>query len=419
MSDGTLERKLLSRMTTQKDIQTVWEMGLSADAFLEPINRRLFEFMIDYWQSSLMQHAPTWVVMAEEYPSVPLLAEVEESTEWLVDAIRRRWLINQGQHIIREATANLSKDPLAVLSQMWHESYEVTETVAPRSTRVDLSQNVPERREAYSRKNTRHETGMTVGLPELDTHTRGALPGELVVVAAFTKVGKSWWLAKTAVEARRQGHIPLLMTLEQGVAEMTERIDALHSGVSYARLQRGGLDFDEMRQLSEARDTMAGMGPFYVEKPQRGERTIKNMANRCRQLGADYLIIDQLSFIDAERDYRGDKQLTQKHGDLIFDLKDEINRESAGRIPCMLAVQFNRDTMKDKTTGGKGELYNFAHSSMIEQTADLCLALWRNPEMRNNNSTGLGIIGARRADLRDFLLRWELTERTLIEARQQ
>jgi len=414
---ATLERKLISKLVELKEVTLVWEMGLRAEVFEEPINRRVFQWMLDYWLEHRMQHAPTWLVMEQEFPAVPLLTEVEEPTEWLVEHLRRRWVINQGQDIIERTIPLLTEDPYVAMSMMWHDAYDITETTTPRLARVDLSQNAAERREAYIRKNAFQEMGMTLGIPELDTHTRGVLPGELAVVAGYTKTGKSWLLALAAVAARRAGHTPLLMTLEQGITEMGERIDALWSGVSYTRLQQGSLTFEEMDKLRAARAEIDASGPFLVEKPQRGDRTVKTMANRCRQIGADYLIVDQLAWMDAEREYKGDRSMTQKHTDLIFDLKDEINRESAGRLPCFLAVQFNRETMRDKAAGGKGELYNFAHSSMIEQTADLCLGIWRSPEMRNNNSMGVAVIGARRCDLREWLLAWYLGERTEIRVR--
>jgi hypothetical protein len=140
------------------------------------------------------------------------------------------------------------------------------------------------------------------------------------------------------------------------------------------------------------------------------------MVSRARQANSGVLIIDQLSFIDAERNYSGDSALRMKHGDLVFELKDEISRETAGKIPCLLAVQLNRQAAAG---GGRGELYNFANSSMVEQTVDLALGLWRNSEMRANNAMGLDIMGSRRCDTRSWTLAWHLTDRTEISVREE
>ena len=414
-----LERKLLSTLTESAGIARVWELGLRAEVFEEPINRAVFGWMIDYWLDSHMKLAPTWVVMEAEFPSVALEAEVEESVQWLVDSLKHRYMVNQAQDIMRSAATTTVTDPIGSMSQLWQQAYDACQAVAPRSTRVDLSQTVADRRRRYSARHEQIESGLTLGLAELDQHTRGLIPGELAAVVAYTKTGKSWLLANAAVAAKKAGRTPLLMTLEQGIEEIDARIDAIWSGVSYSRLQAGQLDFNEARRLRDAQEEMAEMGPFLVEKPDRGERTVKQMTSRCRQVGADYLLIDQLSFIDADRDYSGDRAITAKHGDIIFDLKDDINRESAGRIPCMLAVQMNREGVRDKASGGRGGLSNIANSSMIEQTVDIALGLWRNSEMRESNITGLDIMGARRSDIKSWLLNWRLTDRTEISVREE
>jgi len=159
---------------------------------------------------------------------------------------------------------------------------------------------------------------------------------------------------------------------------------------------------------------MQTLGPLYVERPERGERTVALMVNRARQLGADYVIIDQLSFIDGEKDnYRGDRPLTQKHSDIVFALKDEISRESRGSIPCLLAVQFNRDSLNEVS------LKSFANTSAIEQTVDLALGLSRTADMRANRLMRLDILGARRSDIASYLLRWDLSHQSRISVDEE
>jgi len=418
MSD--LEKILLAKMTDTKELARVYEMGLRRAVFVEAICGHAFEWMIDYWLATNMTLAPSWVVMETEYPSIPLPHTTEEfATEWVVDTLKRRWITNKIQNLMLDAAKTSEEDPEATLSRLWHDAYDATEVVVPRYARVDMSQNVDARRQRYAHRHDRdHTGGVTLGLPELDAHTRGILPGELAAVAGYTKVGKTFLMLNAAVSARAQGWTPLIMTLEQSIEEIEERIDALASGVSYQRLQEGSLTISESTKLIATREMVAEMGPLHVEQPQRGERTVKNMCARARQIGADYLIIDQLSFMDGERDYTGDRATTAKHGDLIYDLKNEIGRASAGMLPCLLAVQQNRET-QSKDSGGRGALKNFAHSSMIEQTVDLALGLWRTNEARANNSMMIDIMGARRCDLKSWILSWHLSDRTEVAVREE
>lgn len=418
---NTLERKLLARMTTPEGMGRVWEMGVRGEVFDDPIHRFAFQFMVDYWLGTQMRQPPTWVVMEAEYPQLPLPAEVEESTEWLVQWLQKRYAGAEVQELLRSAARTSKDDPQGTLDRMWHGAYDAAQATAPRYTRVDITETVAARRERYARDiELQARAGVQIGLEELDNHTRGILPGELCAAAAYTKTGKSWLLAHTFTSALRAGLRPIFFSLEMGIAEIEDRIDALWSGVSYQRLSQRELSFEESGRLRAAQDEMQGMvdGHGHIERPQRGERTVKHMVSRARQVGADILIIDQLSFIDADRAYTGDSALRMKHGDLVFELKDEISRESAGKLPCVMAVQLNRAAAAGGG-GGRGELYNFANSSMVEQTVDLALGLWRNQEMRANNAMGLDIMGSRRCDTRSWTLAWHLSDRTEIRIREE
>ena len=303
---------------------------------------------------------------------------------------------------------------MGTLRRLWGEAYSASETVAPRFDRVNMADTVEDRRQRYGLREENRGVGMTLGIPALDQHTNGLLPGELAAVGAFSKVGKTVFLIHAATQARRQGFTPVVFTLEMSIPEIEDRIDAFYSQVSYNRLTHGELTMQEMQTLRAAQSEMSTLGPLYVEKPERGERTVRNLTNRARQLGADYMIIDQLSFLDPENGYHRD--LTSKHSEIIFDLKAEISREAAGAIPCLLAVQLNRASLQQDNGIG---LQNFANTSSIEQTVDIALGLSRTREERANRVMRLDILGARRSDIRSWLLRWELTNSSRIDVLEE
>lgn len=237
----------------------------------------------------------------------------------------------------------------------------------------------------------------------------------LYLTDGHTLTHNSWTLCHTAIQAHLAGFKPVLFTLEMTTKEMAHRIDAFASGVGYDMISDGNVFGDDLRRLHESQEALRDRGSLHVERPERGERTVKYMVNRARQLGADIMMIDQLSFMDSELDYKGDQALRHKHGEIMFDLKDEISRDSAGAIPCMLAVQLNRDSQRGD--GGRGQMHQFANSSFIEQTVDIAFGLWRNENMRQNNAMGFDIMGSRRGDKRSWLLEWRLSGRTAISVR--
>ncbi len=303
--------------------------------------------------------------------------------------------------MLREAAKNSTVDPIGSLKNLHAAAYSTAEDVAPRNLRSDMS-NVEARRERYGR---RHEHPQGVGVPYgidlLDTHTGGILPGEVAVLGAFSGVGKTMFMLHAAAQAIRKGHRPLVYTLEMSIPECEDRIDAMYSGVSYNRLTRGNLSIDEGRALHDAQEELRGL--VHVERPDEGERTVASLCARARQLGADYLFIDQLSFMEP-----GQRVLSLKehHSVIIKALKTEVSRPGM-EIPCLLVAQANRDSLKEGLT-----LSSFSNATEIEATVDAALGLHRTQDMRNNHVMRLDILKSRRSDTSSYLLRWELTERT-------
>lgn len=407
----SLDRRLLFHLTDPANVSAVWDLGVRSEVFEDPLSRAAYRFITDYWLSAQMEKAPTPLVLATEFPGLTIDGDVDESVAWLSEAILRRYASNQLQEMLTAAAVTANEDPLGTLRSLQSATYTASETVTPRNIRSDMS-NINERRLRYGQR-AEQEGGITLGLDELDRHTGGLLPGELCAVGAFSKTGKTMFLVNAAVAARRQGHTPMVFTLEMSRREVEDRIDALFSGVSYNRFSHSELTMDEVRTWHAAQEELAALGPIYVERPERGERTVALMVNRARQAGADYIIIDQLSFIDGEREYRGERATTSKHSDIVFALKDEIARDSRGAIPCLMAVQFNRDSLNEVS------LKSFANTSSIEQTVDLALGLSRTSDMRANRLMRLDILGARRSDIASYLLRWELINASRITVSEQ
>lgn len=399
-----LEGLVLSRLLEPNVMAESWDLGLREEVFEDPQNRSIFGFIQEYWLSEHMDRTPTVQVIQHEFPGWEPLTDQEESVTWLVGALKKRLAANKAQEIMREAAQVSVDDPNEALNILFDGAWEAKKSLLERVNRSDMSQNIEERRKRYSEQ-TDLFGGVPIGLDEVDEHTQGILPGELVAVAASTKTGKSFLLVKAALEARRAGFTPYIATLEMSVAEMEERVDALSSGVGYGRMQRRELNFEEQKRLTASQDRLADLGPLYIEQPNRGERTVQYLTSRARQLGADFLLIDQLSFMESRRFY---PSTTDKHAEIIHELKEDVANSSSGKLPTMLAVQLNR-AASNENASQRGNMQNIANSSAIEQTVDLAYGLYRNKEIRANDCMVLDILGSRRTDPKSWLLEWKLS----------
>lgn len=407
MSD--FERKLLSCLTTSEEMTRVWEIGLRPEVFEEPINEAVFAFILDYWYTEQMQKVPTRDILEYEFPGVTLYPTVEESVNYLVEVLQKRYATNKLQEMIRSAAVTSEEDPKGTLKSLFGNAYAAAENIVPRFARSNMATSIEQRRLRYLNRQENQGSGVTLGFPVLDSHTNGLRPGELCAVGAFSKVGKTMFLANAAIQARKQGATPLFITLEMSKEEIEDRLDAIFSEVSYNRLTHGELTPQEAMSLRTAQDELSQLGDLYIERPMEGERTVPHIVSRARQLGADYLIIDQLSFMEPVGQHR---ELTSKHAEIVASLKKEIARDSAGQIPCLLAVQLNRASLSQPEGVG---LQNFANTSVIEQTVDLALGLSRSRDERANRLMRLDILGARRSEIQAWILRWELINETKLE----
>ena len=409
-----LERELLSQLTDRSELALAWEHGLRAEVFVDPICRAAFTWCLNYWQETQMQQVPTRAVLLHEFPQLKDLEPSDSATMWLVEKLQDNWARVRLQEALIQAADTSSEQPKETARSLWQQVYDISEKIAPRVTQMDLSENADTRWSWYTDglNRTGYE-GVTLGLPELDAHTQGVIPGEVVVVSAYSKVGKTVWLANAAVAAKKQGHTPIFFTLEMGLKEMATRMDALWSGVSYERLTNHTLNQDEVTRLREAREEIAELGPFKLDRPERGERTVKYLMSKARWMGCSYVLIDQLSFLDGTKDYYRDQK--SKFSEIVYDLKDEATRDSSGKLPVQMAVQLNRDSVSSKEGIG---MHHIAGASEVEQTVDLALALSRSRELRASNAMRLDITGARRCDLRSWLLSWHLSDRTEIAIRE-
>ncbi len=73
--------------------------------------------------------------------------------------------------------------------------------------------------------------GVPTGLKPFDAEQRGLFPGEVVIVAASTGVGKSWLLCYMAAHAYEAGRRVLVVSPELTAGEQSARLDSVLAGI--------------------------------------------------------------------------------------------------------------------------------------------------------------------------------------------
>ena len=393
-----VERCLLGRLFVPEEIGKAWDIGLRAEHFIEPLTQAVYHFTTAYWLENAKTAAPTALVLATEFSGLVLPTAVEESTTWLAGEIKRRFLRRQLQDVVMGSLTTLVEDPEGTLHTLTTAGFALKESTVARLSRVNMADTIAERRERYAKRRENPQgLGVTLGFDELDFHTGSLLPGELAVVGAMAKTGKTFMLLNAALNAVSKGHKPIVYSLEVSLSDMQDRADAILSGVSYDRLSKGRLFPDEEQTLYETQEILRDCGGLLIERPERGERTPAHLCARARQAGCDYMLIDQLSHMEAGHTTPNRKE---QYASILKNLHDEISRPGM-EIPCFLAVQARR---------GDTELTieSFADAAEVEREADILLGISRTDQEYDNEMMRMTILGARRCATAKWMLKWQL-----------
>lgn len=381
--------------------------------------RPVVEWAVNYYFDSGCKQAPSEEALRLEWGSVLEAEEIElepvedeyETTEWALKYLRSQYIHVGWQEWIKDATTEMASsftdDRLEIFDKHAAELAEMRAKVRSRTAEATGATAFDDALRRYDERRLRGDEpfGMMLGLEHLDAHTNGIHPGELAILAAGPKTGKSWLLAKAVLHEWRRGRRAGLFTLENSVEMTIDRIVCLDAMVSYRDWQRGRCTEEEVHRIEMSRDALAeATGDLVVIMPPRGQRTVEFMTREAHMRGIESLAIDQLTFIEASTS-RG-KQRWETVRDIMHDLKTEISTGQT-KLPCLLAHQINREGVKAADKTGFLEMYMLAESSEVERTADWVFGVYRSQDERIAELAKLQVLAARREDVASWLMRYD------------
>jgi len=213
-------------------------------------------------------------------------------------------------------------------------------------------------------------SGTTTGFSDLDAHTTGLQPTELIILAARPSMGKTALVCNVAEGVARSGKGVLLFSLEQSNLELAERFLCITAKVNGHDLRAGNLNAEQRDKLMEASDELSRMPLYIDDKPGRTMGQIAALARRLhRKSPLGVIIIDYLQLV--EPDDKGSPREQQIAG--ISRRLKFLAKEL--RVPVIALAQLNRgvELREDK----RPRLADLRESGAIEQDADMVMFLHR------------------------------------------
>lgn len=410
------EKVLFQHLTVVDSLGIIVAEGLPPEQIPTPELREVYLWSIDYYDRASGERAPSVELMRERWGDllddheIEIEYDPEDAIEWSISTLRGNYAHAESQRFVRAFSTGMGEAaPEAYVKTVWEHAEALTTLALQlerKASHVDLREGIRDRLRAYEARVGAGFGGMSMGMEAVDEQTHGIHPGELAVMAAGPKTGKSYFLAMAAYREWERGRIPILFTLENDVPMTLDRIACLTVQVDPERWQRGECGPEEVEAIRSQIDHIEQADrPFWIIQPDADRRSMQHFAREALLRGADSLFIDQLTFVDAPNP-RDPRHLQIRA--MMHDLKEMIST-GVRRLPCLLAHQINREGVEAARKIGRLYMEHMAEGSEVERTADFVFGLFQTHENRNTARAQLQMLAARRTMLQNWMLDWNIS----------
>lgn len=281
--------------------------------------------------------------------SAGAIAQVARDGESLVEDI-----IAESNKLLTRACARIQDKPVMTLANAASAYWDKLEMLAQGDTAL----------------------GLPSGYPELDNLIMCLERGNLYLIAARPRVGKTMFMLNIArlIAQRQERPRVLFVSIEMTLDQLTNRLMAAESGIPSERLRSGQL---APQDWDKSLDAIAHFNSwqFYIEDA--GNLTATKLRNLClqhqREHGLDVVFVDYLQLMRGETRHKGDDgNRVQEVSEISRSLKllaRELN------VPMVAASQLSRaiENRADK----RPQLSDLRESGSLEQDADVVIFLYR------------------------------------------
>jgi replicative DNA helicase len=338
---------------------------------------------------SAAYHYANGVVVTDIYEQIatmsPTIAEARACLSSLIEHRRRAEVVTTLGEI-----ADYAKNPeLALADTLEEAQYNLEQLavgmIATESQDDDAFEYVlPSVLTRYDERAARGDglAGLSYGIPSLDRITAGMTPGQLIVIGARPRMGKSvlgMQIAEAVARAKltNEDHmkrgVALFISLEMEREDLGERFIIQHAKINKDRMTRGTLYPEERERLVAAVAAQKSLPLHTVYKPGAKLSQIAAAAKRLKRTkGLSVLVVDYLGLMTPE------KTTGNTTADVTAITKGLKILAGQLGVPLVLLCQLNRK-LEDRENK-RPQLADLRDSGSIEQDADVVIFVHREEE---------------------------------------
>lgn len=210
--------------------------------------------------------------------------------------------------------------------------------------------------------------GVSMGLTKLDTYISGLVGGRFYIVAARTSVGKTSFATWIALQAIKQGKMPLFFSNEMDKEDIIEKFIAAEARVGTHKFQTGNLNDDELTRFMATANDLSKLSIAIDEKSGWDlDELLTTVYRQHRNGKCDMVFVDYLQQVRVKSSKSKYEQVST-----VSDAMKRLSRDL--NIPVIGLAQINREAEKS----GKEDLPSLSQlkdSGSLEQDADVVMIL--------------------------------------------
>ena len=280
------------------------------------------------------------------------------------------------QHLIR-AVGDVARDTqrrvgegeeILEIAEQFNESMAEVYGQLPQTSTLGMGEVVDKMMELIDMLQSPETSLITTGLAAVDAGIGGFIPGNVIVVGAKAKTGKTTFALKTSFHNASARQIPVLIfSREMTVAELGTRQAFIDAKIDFSRLVSKTLTADDTKNLSESLSRFRQL-PIYINDTLSSMTDIVFETKRMvRKHGVKLLMIDYIQLIETSANKRTDRE------QYIADISRTIKKLAGEiKIPIIILAQLNEDNKSRE-------------SRAIEQDADKLIYLDSREDSKDAN----------------------------------
>ena len=369
-------------------------------------NRLKPEWFIDKDDKELYNFIKDFAIKYKKLPSLNTLEEnfgVELTLDEPLDYYVERFSKLVYRHLIGRASEKINKlgkeegkefEIAEIFGELYREAQEIKSI-----TNIDIinAEELFLNTVDTLRKRQVHGTGITTGWNILDDITGGLQPGNIFVVMARVKMGKSMVLIKMANSALNMGHRVLFISMEMPKSEIGLRWMGLRRGLNLDYLWRNPPSEYVLDEMLDEINNLHNGNLFYSEG--QFKKKLGEVIATIKIYEPDVVYIDGAYLIKPNRQR---KSKWEEMSEIIEELKTTAIQLN---IPIVASFQFNRN-IKRKTVSVEDTAFeNIQLSDAISQIASTGIAILQDQDGRDIRI--IEVIGGRGGEKGRFAIHWD------------